>query len=70
MPKSKTAERKVYKCVRKTIDGDRNFLALKFKNLSSTDIREVKAEINALMATFWEESDTEREVTFDADTKQ
>ena len=70
MPKSKTAERKVYKCVRKTIDGDRNFLALKFKNLSSTDIREVKAEINALMVNFWEESDTEREVTFDTETKE
>ena len=33
MPKSQ--ERKLYKCVRKTINGDKNFLAVKFKNLST-----------------------------------
>ena len=76
MPKSQ--ERKLYKCVRKTINGDKNFLAVKFKNLSTSDIREEKQEINALLKDFWateeelEYSDDERKplVQFEDGTKQ
>lgn len=57
MPKS--AERKLYKCVRKTINGDKNFLAVKFKNLSASDIREVRQEINALLKDFWVHEEVE-----------
>ena len=77
MTKAKKQERKLYKCVRKAIDGDRNFLAVKFKNLSTTDIREVKTEINALLEDFWEEPDEdsvvrtrESEVQFEQGTKR
>ena len=66
MPKSQ--ERKLYKCVRKTINGDKNFLAVKFKNLSSSDIREVKAEINSLLQDFWTTSGDEEEYSADEQT--
>ncbi len=62
MPKSK--ERKLFKCVRKTINGDKNFLAVKFKNLGTNDIREVKLEINALLKDFWA---TEEELEYSDD---
>ena len=64
MPKSQ--ERKLYKCVRKTINGDKNFLAVKFKNLSTTDIREVKQEINAMLKDFW----TTEELEYSADEER
>ena len=78
MPKSQ--ERKLFKCVRKTINGDKNFLAVKFKNLSSSDIREVKTEINVLLKDFWtapildeaeySEDENTHLVHFSEDTKQ
>ena len=66
MPKN-SDKRKLYKCVKKTID-EVPHLCIKFKNLSSKDIREVRTEINDLLTDFWkaeEYSDDEKTVSFE-----
>ena len=54
-------QRKIYKCVKKVI-GDKTYLCVQIKNLSTADIREVRNEVNALLTDFWRpKSDTEEE---------
>ena len=50
MPKDK---RKIYKCVRKTVDDNKDCLLIKFKNLKPIDIRELRNEINLLISDFF-----------------
>ena len=63
MPVAKD-KRKLYKCVKKTFD-DVQYLCVKFKNLSTRDIREVREEINHLCKDFWVEPEIqEKSVSF------
>lgn len=50
MPKDK---RKIYKCVRKTVDDNKDYLVVKFKNLRPLDVRELRNEINLLISDFF-----------------
>ena len=62
MPKDK---RKLYRCVKKVFD-DTEYLCVKFKNLKTADVREVREQINLLLKDFWEEPDyEEKTVTFE-----
>ncbi len=60
MPKVQKDNRKLYKCVKKVIDGS-PFLCVKFKNLKNADIREVRQEINDLLKDFWAEEEYSEE---------
>ena len=51
MPAAKD-KRKLYKCVKKTIDGTDCFV-VKYKNLDRADVKEVRDEINLLLKDFW-----------------
>ena len=74
MPKN--TSRKLYKCVKKVI-GDKTFLCVQYKNLSTADIREVRNEVNALLVDFWrppsvveeDYKDDEKRVHFDPDER-
>ena len=71
MPKTQKDKRKLYKCVKKTFD-DVPYLCVKFKNLSTHDIREVRTEINLLLDGFWdvpEDEDEQYEDTGDKESK-
>ena len=46
-------KKKIYKCVRKTVDGNKDCLVLKFKNLKAVDVRELRNEINLLISDFF-----------------
>ena len=64
MPAQKD-KRKLYKCVKKTFD-DVTYLCVKFKNLSTKDVREVREEINHLCKDFWvAEEAEEKSVKFE-----
>ena len=58
MPKVQKDKRKLYKCVKKVID-DVPYLCVKFKNLGTKDIREVRSEINELLTDFWAEPEAD-----------
>ena len=45
-------KRKLYKCVKKTLDGV-DYFTIKYKNLDRHDIKEVRDEVNALLKDFW-----------------
>ena len=49
MPKDK---RKIYKAVKKTIDGV-DFIMVKFKNLARSEVSELRTEINILTTDFF-----------------
>jgi len=63
MPVAKD-KRKLYKCVKKVID-DVPYLCVKFKNLSTKEIREVREEINHLCKDFWAPIEEEKTVQFE-----
>ena len=46
-------KQKLYKFSRKTIDGNKNWLAVKFKNLNTKEIKIVKDALNELISTFF-----------------
>ena len=52
MPAAKD-KRKIYKCVRKTVDDNKDCLVIKFKNLRPIDVRELRGEINLLTKDFF-----------------
>ena len=45
-------KRKLYKAVKKEVNGAECFV-IKFKNLSKQDIKDVRAELNAMCKDFW-----------------
>ena len=53
-------KRKIYKCVRKAVDGNKDCLVLKFKNLRPIDIRELRNEINLLTTDFFIQEEPEQ----------
>ena len=55
MPKKEMQKdkRKIYKCVRKTVDDNKDCLVIKFKNLKPIDVRELRNEINLLISDFF-----------------
>ncbi len=67
MPKVEKDKRKLYKCVKKVID-DVPYLCVKFKNLGTKDIREVRSEINELLTDFWVEPEAEVESDYEEKT--
>ncbi len=68
MPKTEKDKRKLYRCVKKVID-DVPYLCVKFKNLSTKDIREVREEINTLVQDFWAEPEYAEEKHHDTPYK-
>ena len=54
-------KRKIYKCVRKTVDGNKDCLVIKFKYLRPIDIRELRTEINLLTTDFFVQEEPEPE---------
>ena len=55
MPKKEMQKdkRKIYKCVRKTVDDNKDCLVIKLKNLKPIDVRELRNEINLLISDFF-----------------
>ena len=59
-------KKKIYKCVRKTVDGNKDCLVIKFKNLKAIDVRELRNEINLLISDFFVPVQEEQYVQEDA----
>ena len=55
-------KRKIYKCNRKEVDGNKDCLVIKFKNLRPIDIRELRGEINLLTKDFFVQEEPEQPV--------
>ena len=53
----KKTDPKLYKFARKTIDEDKNNLVLRFKNLSTKQIRELKGALNDFIVGFFDKEE-------------
>ena len=53
----KKTDPKLYKFTRKTIDEDKNNLVLRFKNLSTKQIRELKSSLNDFIVGFFDKEE-------------
>ena len=53
----KKTDPKLYKFARKTIDESKNNLVLRFKNLSTKQIRELKSALNEFIVGFFEQDE-------------
>ena len=55
----KKTEPRLYKFTRKTIDEDKNNLVLRFKNLTTKQIRELKMSLNDFIVGFFDKEEEE-----------